>query len=177
MAQPMPSAPGPSATTSPAHSCPGMKGRALGQRPMYSPLMMCGSVPQMPMARTRQRTSMGPGLGVSTVCISSRFGATMTTARMVGGTPVPLCCMVLSPLPSSDELGQPAVHHEGVAGHVRHPVAGQQDDGIGHLFRFPPTPQINVVYLAMVADEGLPVHALRRPHPFRPLLPALRADD
>jgi hypothetical protein len=44
--------------------------------------MMCGSVPQIATARTRQSTSIGPGAGRSTSVTANSLGADTTSARM-----------------------------------------------------------------------------------------------
>src|SRR3954466_11235897 len=49
--------------------------------------MMCGSVPQIAAARTRQRTSNGPGVGRSTSRTAKSSGPDTTTARITSPTP------------------------------------------------------------------------------------------
>jgi hypothetical protein len=44
--------------------------------------MMCGSVPQIAIARTLQSTSCGPGAGRSTSSIENTFGSWTTSALM-----------------------------------------------------------------------------------------------
>ena len=55
--QPRSAAPGPSSTTSPHHSWPGISGHSFGQKPGKWPWMMCGSVPQIVTVRTLQSSS------------------------------------------------------------------------------------------------------------------------
>src|SRR5688572_10187366 len=69
---------------SPAYSCPKMNspyGGICGM-PWW---MIFRSVPQMPQALTRTRTSSSPGVGTGRSSSSNRCGATRTVAFMVDG--------------------------------------------------------------------------------------------
>src|SRR5438094_1353076 len=74
----------PTATTSPAYSCPKMNSPYGGiwGMPVW---MIFRSVPQTPQARTRTRTSSSPTTGTGLCCSSKRCGATRTVACIVRG--------------------------------------------------------------------------------------------
>ena len=81
---PCSSAPGPSATISPAHSCPGVNGKLSGQKPGSLPYQVHVGAADCDTARTRARISLRPGLGVG-IRISNRLGFRTTSASIVGG--------------------------------------------------------------------------------------------
>jgi hypothetical protein len=63
-----------------------MNGKAGGQKPGKSPLMMCGSVPQMNVVSTRHKTSSASSpAGTGTSSIADCLGARSTSARMDEG--------------------------------------------------------------------------------------------
>src|SRR6266571_2188565 len=74
----------PTATTSPAYSCPKMNSPYGGiwGMPWW---MIFRSVPQTPQARTRTRASSSPGTGTGRSSSSNRCGATSTVAFIVLG--------------------------------------------------------------------------------------------
>src|SRR5438552_7642010 len=57
-----------------------MNGYARGQRPLNVPSMISASVPQIAMARTRQRTSFADGFGTGTRSMLNSCGAVRTSA-------------------------------------------------------------------------------------------------
>src|SRR5687768_17976154 len=64
-----------------------MNGNAGGQKPGKSPLMMCGSVPQMKVVCTLHRTSStSSAAGTGTSSTANWRGARSTSARMELGT-------------------------------------------------------------------------------------------
>ena len=66
-----PSVPSPSASTGPISSWPGVRGNSAKNLPLW----MWRSVPQIPVCRTRTRTSPGFGSGVGTSVIVKLPGA------------------------------------------------------------------------------------------------------